>query len=236
MLDALTNIARRVIPDLGSLPLYVVPMPEGRSGKALGTYHPALCQASRADLESQGRWQGEGVAVAMDLERIADSCSNRDDVERRTLGTLLHELIHWARDPLPLPSLDAAADLATDMAAVATLPEPETHLPRFMAMLTSHNDEFVRLSCHVTYRLSHGGGRCLAPHWLAFGSAYPGLDGLGAPHEFMETLDSELERMAGLPLATVATLPAPDHFTNLWAAGVRRVTEQWTARNEEQGR
>src|SRR4051812_21668856 len=77
------RLARSIIPDLESRPLYLV-QPSAESmmtreitGTRSGLYFPNLDTALRPQLEKEGRWRGPGVCVVVDAK--ACYVCERDD-------------------------------------------------------------------------------------------------------------------------------------------------------------
>lgn len=232
MLARAAHIARNIVPELSDRPLYVLPMLEGTPtapslcGGAMGFYQPHLSEAMQAYIEATGHWQGPGVAVAVNVAAIERCYPDADDVFRALVGITLHEIAHWLTrpEPDPIPSTMAVASFERGRQQAESAPSPEDSLPDFMLMLLTHGKAFTRVCSHLAYRCGHGGGISIAPHWLVFGSTYPGLDGLGEPSDFADSLGGELDQHLLTPLREVAALES-DSFTSLWAKGVRRVAQ-----------
>ena len=182
MLATVSRIARNIIPDLAGRPLYVLPMTEGTpcapSRGTWGLYHSQLAGAMREHLGE--RWQGPGVAVAVNVDAISDAYPDPDDCLRAVLGVVLHELTHWLAHGEPVESFTPAADFFRAREASRSAATPEESLPELFRLLVAHGTTFTRLASHLSYRCGHGGGMVLAPHWLAFAGDYPGLSGLAS--------------------------------------------------------
>jgi ribosomal protein S16 len=230
VLQVAENIGRRCIPELSGTPVYVVPMVQGRAAlpglgvESLGCYHPQLCRALRCQLESLGTWQGDGAAVAIDVDELHNLYgSSSYAFPRAVTGVLCHELIHWLLRPaLPFVSLDD--DDAGEVAAAIKQynATPVDSLAFIMSLATSHGPAFTRLACHVSHR-SHFAAVTIDPHWLLFAGAYPGLEPLGDPREYLDALGAELVSRQNEPLLAIAESEPPALFHQTWVAGLQRL-------------
>jgi hypothetical protein len=231
VLQVSANIARGCIPELQNVPLYLVQMAQaagafpGIGANCFGTYHPQLCRALRPQLEAQGTWQGDGVAVAIDLDSLrAEYGASSYAFPRAVAGVVLHEAIHWLLRPaLPLVAVadDDAGDVAAAVASSVEL--PSNPLAYAAAALASHGIRFTRLACHLSHRTTVCGPFHVAPSWLMFAGCYPGLEALGEPAEYMAALETELHSRCNDSLLAIAESDLPKPFIDLWAAGARRL-------------
>ena len=226
-LIAAERVARLVIPDIAARPLYIVQpaadsmMTREMIGHRTGCYFPHLDSALRPMLESEGRWQGPGVAIVVDAWTCFVLARDDYDGERAVIGTTLHELAHWLDRPeeTEVPS-DQYARITT---AFAERAERESKPRVFSPDFLSHGESFIRLCAHLWYRCGRGGGIYLRPRWFCFGNHYVGLEMLDSPDEYIAALGEELSECAGLPLRQLAAMEPPREFTALWDKTLERM-------------
>lgn len=217
------RVARACMPDLAGVPLYIL---QPRAGSMLtremtcqrgGLYFPNLDVAFRNQLEADGKWRGRGVGIVVDATLLFACEPDDDDAQRAVIGSALHELAHWVDrlTPTSEPPVDVYA--AFRNARRPDAPRPGNDPPRqFSDSFLAHAENFIRLCSHLWHRARHGGGYSLRPERLHFGNAYPGLEYLPSPPEFIDALWPELTALQDLPLRSLADIPAPKPFTDLW--------------------
>jgi hypothetical protein len=217
-------VARNVVTDLAGLPLYVV---QPAAGSMLtrdmiaspGYFYPGLDLALRPQLEAAGEWQGEGVAIIVDAERLCSEALSDGDAERIITGVVLHELCHWVdRLDRPDPVRSSPDPYAMFAEFCDKLKTPPTVAPAFPPVLLGHGEEFIRLAAHAWYRAAHGGGMILRPIYLRFANDYPGLEMLDSASDYIEALGDEPELCEGIALRRIIASKPPEAFTALWNA------------------
>lgn len=214
------RVARNIIPDLRGVPVYIVQPAAGlmvtreMTGCHMGLFYPGLDRALQPQLEASGRWRGPGVAIVVDAVLLFAMSEHDDNGLRAVVGSVLHELAHWADRPEPAePSPTPYHDFLTTVERAAT---PPAEPPRFSPAFLAHGESFIRLCCHLWYRAAHGGGCILRPWHLHFGNDYNGLEMLGAPATYIEALSNELRACKSFPLRTIAEMEPPAEFAALW--------------------
>lgn len=216
------RVARACIPDLRDVPLYIMrpqngsPVTPEMMGGIGGLFRRGLDLSLRPLLESAGRWHGRGVAIIVDVVLCYARATNDSDGLRNIIGAVLHELGHWLDMPTATDRPDADYSYATFAAACEGLGSEPVASAAFPPNFLAHEESFCRLAAHLWYRASHGGGICLQPHYLRFGSDYHGLEMLPSPVAIIDVLWDELELFDGLALRRVAALPQPAAYTALW--------------------
>ena len=215
------RVARACIPELSGVPLYIVqPRVDGMVkscmlGGRSGCYVKNLDAMLQPELEQQGRWHGPGAAVVVDAAQIYQTVPYPFNAERQVIGATMHELVHWIEAPeRPEPTPSTAAERYLEFVEhCKSPPECRASIP---AEFWSHGDTFIRLCCHVWWRMAHGGGFVLRPDFLAFAAAYEGLETLSRPIAYVAALDCEFEPNRDLPLRALASIAPPDPFVELW--------------------
>lgn len=137
------------------------------------------------------------------------------DAERYVIGAALHEICHWLDVPKPQePAPETAAEQYIEF--VNRCKSPPRYHASIPADFWGHGRSFIRLCCHVWWRICHGGGYVMRPDFLAFASTYEGLEALSRPIAYIAALDSELAANRDLPLRTLANIAPPAAFVDLW--------------------
>lgn len=242
VLQVAENIARVVMPDLADQPVYLLPMDQceavfPRFGEdCYGAFHLQLCRAMRPQLEAAGSWRGDGIAVAIDLRKLRRHYDSDHHFPRAVAGVVLHEFIHgiWRACQF-MPAEDAAAVVqaatveGNDRAARAasdTVTDSD-YWAYIVGYLTSHGPAFTRMACHAAYRTTIHGPFSVAPHYLEFAGAYPGLEEMGDPQEYVDSLQSELHDRRDEALCAIAMSEPPQPFTDLLTASVARLRRRY---------
>lgn len=217
------RVARAVIPDLNDKPLYIIqPRDDGlvtfdMIDNCAGMYSQNLDLVLKPELESRGAWYGRGVGVLVDAEAFFHPLSGfcEYEAERRVVGTVLHELVHFCDGPereyIPEPA--EAYDRFRAGCEARSQYEAKSKYP--LALL-QHTETWQRLACHVLHRASHVGGYCLSARCLVIGNTYSGLEFLPDPEEFIGALDDEVRELSHMPLRAVAQREQPTEFVKLW--------------------
>ena len=217
------TLARRVIPELHGVPVYIhQPTYDGRVtfdmiGNCSGMYCPNLDIVMKPELEARGEWNGRGVGVIVDGVTLLHPLSGFDEYERerRVIGTVMHEIVHWC--DLPQHSYTPKSDEAYDRFRAGCEARTEPQASKYPVELLTHSDSWQRLAVHIHYRCAHGGGYRLGPHHLAIGNSYKsGLEFLPSGPEFVEALYDEVRELDGVALREISAREQPIEFVRLW--------------------
>jgi hypothetical protein len=229
-LETAEKIARRAIPDIGELPLYIVHKPDSILTRAMladcdGRYVHGGDVAARPVLEAAGLWRGPGVVIACDLAGIVrDYPADEFAIERATTGLVCHELCHWLLDELP--PADAADGPSIHAAVLGEAEERSTAEPtHWPTSLYSHPAGFIRAAVHCWYRANspRGCDYFLPAYHLSFASSYRTLQSMSPPRAYCAVLSSEIQCRQHEPLRAILATPAPEAFQALFRADSDRV-------------
>ncbi len=224
------RLAHRFIPDLGDYPLYFVAPRDGSMvTRAMmtgdGCYFPQLDKALRPQLEIEGRWRGEGIAVVVDDAPPA-GCDEYV-AERAIIGLALHELAHWVCRAEPDEPDEPVADHyarflgSRELTKAAYADRGPTHIS---GALWAHHSGFIRCCVHLWWRCNYGvDGYILSPKWFGFGNTYPGLEMLSPPGRYIESLWAELHEHRHRPLRAILAIEPPAEFSQIWTQDLARV-------------
>lgn len=234
MLSDLEALARQIAPlDLTpDIPFYVIDSTASPDCLAGGMYSPTLDLSVRPWLESQGRWAGRGPCVfigdamwwefAMEDAR-RDQILAREVHRDRTLAVFAHELAHAFQRPFDLtPPGDPPHATAPTSAALKSMYEEAYEDLTHRGPWTNHEFHFIRLLCHVIFRLERLVGMRL-PENFAFSANY----GVGPLSAYSFALAHECEAMQSESFALIREARPPDGFMAIWSKSLLKSFEEY---------
>jgi hypothetical protein len=206
-IDAAAEVLFQLAPELRDR-IYVVAEPVGMPDNGSDGYASSLAvhPAIKAQLEHQGRWEGQRprIVICQEFDGAPDDNSLYSR-QRLLLGLMLHEASHI----LPL---DPIAEIAYTPEVVAQLEREhiawsrhtgsEAGLPGWFG---DHDAPFIRRCVHLWYRAIRA-GHYLDPRTISFVR----WDwAMGPTWSYIHALDVEPEKMLGATFTEICALPIP---------------------------
>ena len=233
--DRMIANARRValatVPELRNEPFYVLSHAElaeaglhdSDNDVAGFTSRHRLDLICRDYLESQGRWEGEGLAVVVTPDRIRRSLHDDMGLQRRVTGATLHEVGHAIeireREGRVEPSEPRQPKVET-VVDYNGLGDNEVITPgrigRMPGAIWTHAHRFIRLAVHLHHRCCRIGGEIPQPADVCFANTYPGLERMSSPGAYIDTLWGECVSDFDTPIVEVVSQEPPQGFMDLW--------------------
>lgn len=202
--DLLTQahaVAMAVAPELKVRPLYLL-----RGGEATWIPSTACALASthadpymRDALESRGEWKGSGPFIVFNDENLT---------EAEFWVIFLHEMGHT----LPAVSLEVVSTPETRAARDADLAAATAKYPGEPGWTRGHGTEWLRICCHLWWRLALTCNRVVPFHHAYDGAAYD----LSYPQLYMEAIGNEPLLMRDFTFADIVASPKPTAFQQLF--------------------
>ena len=223
MLDIATIVAqaeslcRAIAPqDLADAPLYIVPqsrVPDDLGGKSIcgGFTSPSLDLYLQPVLGSQ--WRGRGPCMVVndtDYEGTMDAI----DIEQEFFRTVLHELAHLLRWPVPTVAVPPVnpVRIKFDSLCLGRFVAEEPTVEERPVPFHGHEAPFIRTVLHLRHR-ADAIGTTIAPWQLCAGRDY----GLSHANCYRKALGDEPQRLADLSIREINGRPMPESFSRLWS-------------------
>lgn len=225
----LAELAKTIAPELRSAPLYVVDADSsGLPAEFMlygchGLYSPWFDVGLSSWLRDRGEWRGRGPAVLLNtgsLRREAADDAGGDQAladelyPGRLLATFVHEVAHVLElpaDRTEYVDLRAASREATAALRTYHVTDCEPSAPWI-----GHDATWVRLLCHVVYRVETLTGLPLPGPWLCDPHRYR----LSLFGNYQFTLADEPERLQDQTFETIKAGAPPAEFISLWRSDV----------------
>ena len=183
-------------------------------GQFSGLHSPRIHRWLRSYIP---RWTGNAPAFLIDDTTIGVDCGGRwSEMETRFVGICTHELAHVCC----VNGLYALDDDHTEklhdvlrQEFVSSLEHKATFDTAWSSPRIGHGPDFLRIVCHLVFRLQQRGRECRLPQ-VVDSNFYS----LSTTAKYRNALGDECERLAAWPLTSVATIPPPQKFLDQWNA------------------
>lgn len=158
------------------------------------------------------RWRGRGPCMVInDTVLLGDI--HADELERVTLGIVLHELAHILERPkLYRDRPDADSDRTKFESLVVAdaikRPAPRASVPAYFG----HGASFIRTVLHLRHRATKHHAH-VVPSQLCAGRHY----GLSNAERYVDALGDEPDRLANDTFRSILNATPPPEFSRLWA-------------------
>jgi hypothetical protein len=235
------RLMRRIVPDLASVPAYVVfasdlPSAELLSDDARGMGGAGTDLALKSHLMGRNLWHGRGPAIivndtmlhvdAFEIEEHGSEAEREEKFEVSLLAVSLHEMAHVLDrgfeldEPVNYVDVEAQRDLAEarmSLAAALWSGDLKPYFPRFVA----HEIDWIRSVLHLRDRATKAGWT-IPLNFVFCAYAY----GLTNGHRYATALAPELAACDGQTFASIRATAPPEPFIELWRDDVRKWIRQ----------
>lgn len=182
------------------------------SGEFAGLHSPRNHRWLRSYIPN---WTGPAPTMLIDDATITNDCGGRwSEMKDRFVSIATHELGHVCCVP---GLFDHDADLPPEVAEVVRQFFTESLATKSTFFSSSprvgHGPEWIRTCCHLVHRMQQRGFEVRLPQVID-NDYYE----ISSTSKYSHALGDECERLADWPICSIASLPPPQSFLDLWNA------------------